>query len=217
MMDTYLNDQNISNNIIIKKKDETNKYKRIIISSEKSMSYSSSVDDKNETIDNQINDSTSSFDYSDTLRVSEIPKKETAENFFEKSKNFLGLLSKAVAENFDFFNLPRKTNINDIIVDKNKKFQNISYKRSTSGDNLRERIKKKRFVSSSENKNKIINHFKASKISNKDNSQNKRITNVIKLNNNNKGNKIKGKNIKENKDKKIIGKVVKRNKEINII
>ena len=124
-MDTYLNDQNISNNIIIKKKDESNKYKRIIISSEKSMSYSSSVDDKNETIDNQINDSTSSFDYSDTLRVSEIPKKETAENFFEKSRNFLGLLSKAVAENFDFFNLPRKTNINDIIVDKNKKFQNI--------------------------------------------------------------------------------------------
>ena len=215
MVDTYLNDQNISNNIIIKKKDETNKYKRIIISSEKSMSYSSSVDDKNETIDNQINDSTSSFDYSDTLRVSEIPKKETAENFFEKSKNFLGLLSKAVAENFDFFNLPRKTNINDIIVDKNKKFQNISYKRSTSGGNLRERIKKKRFVSSSENKNKIINHFKASKINNKDNSQNKRITNVIKLNNN-KGNKIKSKNIKENKDKKIIGKVVKRNKN-NII
>ena len=215
MMDTYLNNQNISNNIIIKKKDESNKYKRIIISSEKSMSYSSSVDDKNETIDNQINDSTSSFDYSDTLRVSEIPKKETAENFFEKSKNFLGLLSKAVAENFDFFNLPRKTNINDIIVDKNKKFQNISYKRSTSGGNLRERIKKKRFVSSSENKNKIINHFKASKINNKDNSQNKRITNVIKLNNN-KGNKIKGKNIKENKDKKIIGKIVKRNKN-NII
>ena len=30
MMDTYLNDQNISNNIMIKKKDESNKYKRII-------------------------------------------------------------------------------------------------------------------------------------------------------------------------------------------
>ena len=85
MMDTYLNDQNISNNIMIKKKDESNKYKRIIISSEKRISYSSSVDDKNETIDNQINDSTSSFDYSDTLRVSEKPKQETAENFFDKS------------------------------------------------------------------------------------------------------------------------------------
>ena len=163
MMDTYLNDQNISNNIMIKKKDESNKYKRIIISSEKSMSYSSSVDDKNETIDNQINDSTSSFDYSDTLRVSEKPKQETAENFFDKSKNFLGFLGKAVAENFDFFNLPRKTNINDIIVNKNKKYINVSYKRSTSGDNLR--MKKKRFISSSENKNKIMNSFKASKIS----------------------------------------------------
>ena len=128
MIDTYLNDQNISNNIIIKKPNESNKQKRIFISSEKSMSYSSSVDDKNETIDNQINDSTSSFDYSDTLRVSEIPKKETTENFFEKSKNFLDFLSKAVSENFDFFNLPRKTNINNIIIDKNRKKSNVSLK-----------------------------------------------------------------------------------------
>ena len=51
MMDTYLNNQNISNNIIIKKSDVKNNQKRIIISSEKSMSYSSSVDDKNETKD----------------------------------------------------------------------------------------------------------------------------------------------------------------------
>ena len=178
------------------------------------MSYSSSVDDKNETIDNQINDSTSSFDYSDTLRVSEKPKQETAENFFDKSKNFLGFLSKAVAENFDFFNIPRKTNINDIIVNKNKKYINVSYKRSTSGDNLR--MKKKRFISSSENKNKIMNSFKASKISknNEDNSPKKKISNVIKLNN--KVNKNKNNNIKGNKDKNIISKVVKRNKN-NII
>jgi hypothetical protein len=180
------------------------------------MSYSSSVDDKNETIDNQINDSTSSFDYSDTLRVSEKPKQETAENFFDKSKNFLGFLGKAVAENFDFFNLPRKTNINDIIVNKNKKYINASYKRSTSGDNLKGRMKKKRFISSSENKNKIMNSFKASKISknNEDNSPKKKITNVIKLNN--KVNKNKNKTIKGNKDKNIISKVVKRNKN-NII
>ena len=104
MIGTYLNNQNVSNNIIIQKPDESNKQKRIMISSEKSISYSSSVDDKNETIDNQINDSTSSFDYSDTLRVSELPKKETQESFFEKSKNFLGILGKAVSENFDFFN-----------------------------------------------------------------------------------------------------------------
>ena len=52
-----------------------------------------------------------------------------------------------MAENLDFFKLPKKTNINDIIVNKNKKYINVSYKRSTSGDNLR--MKKKRFISSS--------------------------------------------------------------------
>ena len=121
MIGTYLNNQNVSNNIIIQKPDESNKQKKIMISSEKSISYSSSVDDKNETIDNQINDSTSSFDYSDTLRVSELPKKETQESFFEKSKNFLGILGKAVSENFDFFNFTRKTHINSVILDFKRK------------------------------------------------------------------------------------------------
>ena len=210
MIDTYLNDQNISNNIIIKKPNESNKQKRIFISSEKSMSYSSSVDDKNETIDNQINDSTSSFDYSDTLRVSEIPKKETTENFFEKSKNFLDFLSKAVSENFDFFNLPRKTNINNIIIDKNRKKSNVSFKRATSGDKIQEKTKKNRLASSSETKNNIINRIKSSKFlkKNEDNSQNKRMAKVTKLINKQNGNN------KANKNKKITGEVTNRNKNI---
>jgi len=210
MIDTYLNDQNISNNIIIKKPNESNKQKRIFISSEKSMSYSSSVDDKNETIDNQINDSTSSFDYSDTLRVSEIPKKETTENFFEKSKNFLDFLSKAVSENFDFFNLPRKTNINNIIIDKNRKKSNVSFKRATSGDKIQEKTKKNRLASSSVTKNNIINRIKSSKFlkKNEDNSQNKRMAKVTKLINKQNGNN------KANKNKKITGEVTNRNKNI---
>ena len=210
MIDTYLNDQNISNNIIIKKPNESNKQKRIFISSEKSMSYSSSVDDKNETIDNQINDSTSSFDYADTLRVSEIPKKETTENFFEKSKNFLDFLSKAVSENFDFFNLPRKTNINNIIIDKNRKKSNVSFKRATSGDKIQEKTKKNRLASSSETKNNIINRIKSSKFlkKNEDNSQNKRMAKVTKLINKENGNN------KANKNKKITGEVTDRNKNI---
>ena len=210
MIDTYLNDQNISNNIIIKKPNESNKQKRIFISSEKSMSYSSSVDDKNETIDNQINDSTSSFDYSDTLRVSEIPKKETTENFFEKSKNFLDFLSKAVSENYDFFNLPRKTNINNIIIDKNRKKSNVSFKRATSGDKIQEKTKKNRLASSSVTKNNIINRIKSSKFlkKNEDNSQNKRMAKVTKLINKQNGNN------KANKNKKITGEVTNRNKNI---
>ena len=53
------------------------------------------MDDKNETIDNQFNDSTSSFDYSDTFRVSDFQKREKNENFFTKGKNLLRILSKA--------------------------------------------------------------------------------------------------------------------------
>ena len=211
MIGTYLNNQNVSNNIIIQKVDDSNKQKRIMISSEKSISYSSSVDDKNETIDNQINDSTSSFDYSDTLRVSELPKKETQETFFEKSKNFLGFLGKAVSE-FDIFNISRKTNINSGILDKNKKNSNLSFKRSISGGKFQERIKKSRFTSSSVNKSNIINRIKASKISkNNDNElQNKRITKVIKL-----SGKEKGIN-KCNKDKNSIDKLLNKKKNYKI-
>ena len=211
MIGTYLNNQNVSNNIIIQKVDDSNKQKRIMISSEKSISYSSSVDDKNETIDNQINDSTSSFDYSDTLRVSELPKKETQETFFEKSKNFLGFLGKAVSE-FDIFNLSRKTNINSGILDKNKKNSNLSFKRSISGGKFQERIKKSRFTSSSVNKSNIINRIKASKIpKNNDNElQNKRITKVIKL-----SGKEKGIN-KCNKDKNSIDKLLNKKKNYKI-
>ena len=117
MKDTYLNNQNITNNIIIPKLFSNGK-KQVIYSSEKSISYSSSVDDKNETIDNQINDSTSSFDYSETLRVSKIPKKEKSAICFERSRNFLAHLNRAVSGNFDVLNLSRKTNI---INEKNKK------------------------------------------------------------------------------------------------
>ena len=211
MIGTYLNNQNVSNNIIIQKPDESNKQKRIMISSEKSISYSSSVDDKNETIDNQINDSTSSFDYSDTLRVSELPKKETQESFFEKSKNFLGILGKAVSENFDFFNFTRKTHINSVILDKNKKNSNFSFKRSISGDKFQERIKKNRFTSPSQNKNNIINRIRSSKNFKKNNNelQGKRITKVIKL-----YNKENGTN-KCNKDKDSNNKLV-RNKNYKI-
>ena len=170
MIDIYLNDQNVSNNIIIPNKGQNDNKKKIILCSEKSMSYSSSVDDKNETIDNQINDSTSSFDYADTLRVSDFKKKETPDNLFEKGKNILGILSKAISENFDIFNKPRKTHIANIITNKNKKNSNMKNKRTTSENKLEEKIKNKRLISSSENKNYILNRIISSKsVNNKEN------------------------------------------------
>ena len=209
MIDNYKNDQNISNNIIIQKSNESNKQKRIFISSEKSMSYSSSVDDKNETIDNQINDSTSSFDYSDTLRVSEIPKSEKPKNLIEKSKNLLAFLSKAVTENFDFFNLPRKTHIEHIYFDKNRKISNSSDKKASGGDKLKEKLKKYNIISSNEKNNNNYDRIRSPK-SLKNNFENKTETKVINLTN--KGKEIiKGKNIKI-----ISNKISNRNKN-NII
>ena len=214
MIDTYLNDQNISNNIIIKKSDVKNNQKRIIISSEKSMSYSSSVDDKNETIDNQINDSTSSFDYSDTLRVSEIPKKEKKEKKLEKSRNFLDYLTNAISENFHFFNKPRKTQINNSInIEKNKKISNLSFKEKINGNKLEERIKKNKLGSSGESKNFIINRIKASKSLNDKSIKN--VQNKKEIKNNYLSNKENIKT-KDNNDKNINGKINIRNKNNKI-
>ena len=110
MLDTYLNNQNISNNIIIPNSFDSNKKKKLIPISEKSISYSSSVDDKNETIDNQINDSNSYFDFQDKEipNKTEIKKEEKTENFFDKSKNFLDYISKAISQNFDFLKRQEK-------------------------------------------------------------------------------------------------------------
>ena len=158
MKDTYLNNQNITNNIIIPKLFSNGK-KQVIYSSEKSISYSSSVDDKNETIDNQINDSTSSFDYSETLRVSKIPKKEKSAICFERSRNFLAHLNRAVSGNFDVLNLSRKTNI---INEKNKKEGNIINKRTQSDDKFLEKLKKNKLCPERDNK---INDKEKNKIS----------------------------------------------------
>ena len=219
MIDTYLNDQNVSNNIIIPNKGQNDNKKKIILCSEKSMSYSSSVDDKNETIDNQINDSTSSFDYADTLRVSDFKKKETPDNLFEKGKNILGILSKAISENFDIFNKPRKTHIANIITNKNKKNSNMKNKRTTSENKLEEKIKNKRLISSSENKNHILNRIISSKSVN--NKENMGINSIQKLSNvldkeKEKIKETKKKNIKEHINIKNNNKIC-RNVNINIL
>ena len=204
MKDIYLNDQNVSNNIIIKDQGQNSIKKKKLLSSEKSISYSSSVDDKNETIDNQINDSTSSFDYSDTLRVSDFHKREKTENFFTKGKNILRILSKAISENFENFKKQRKTHITNIDLEKNEKNINMKHKRTTSENNkLEGRIKNKRLISSNQNRNKnfILNRINASKSLN--NKENLGINSIHKLSNVLKNEKEDEKEIKENKHKNI--------------
>ena len=57
MNDTYLKNQNISNNIILNKANIISRKKSPLLNKDKNDSYSSSDEDKNETIDNKINDS----------------------------------------------------------------------------------------------------------------------------------------------------------------
>ena len=203
MKETYKNNQNISNNIIIPKTklnlDDSNKQKKIIYSSEKSISYSSSVDDKNETIDNRINDSTSSFDYSETLRVSEIPKKDINNKSaisFEKSRNFLTNLNLAVSGNLEPLNFPRKTNV---LCNNNKKDENLILKRTQSDDKFIEKIRKNKLGENNE-------FSKVVKIEKKNININKNINKNLKDNNKD----INKENISENKNKN--EKIIKRNK-----
>ena len=217
MKDTYLNDQNVSNNIIIKDQRQNSPKKKKLFSSEKSISYSSSVDDKNETIDNQINDSTSSFDYSDTLRVSDFQKREKTENFFTKGKNILRMLSKAISENFENFNKQRKTHITNIDLEKNKKNINMKHKRTTSDNNKFEgKIKNKRLDSSNQNRNRnfLLNRINASKSLN--NKENLGINKIHKLSIGINNEKEDEKDIKENKCKNIKEKTNSKNNNIKI-
>ena len=92
MTDTYLHNQNISNNIIISKPNYNYKIKKPINERYSNKSLSSSDEEKNETIDNQINDSSTSLD------IEEVPKPdeeiEHIQNFNKEKKNILQLNHK---------------------------------------------------------------------------------------------------------------------------
>ena len=204
MLDTYLNDQNISNNIIIPNSFDSNKKKKLIPISEKSISYSSSVDDKNETIDNQINDSNSSFDFQDKEipNKTEIKKEEKTENFFDKSKNFLDYISKAISKNFDFFKTTRKTNINTKVEITKKKFETKSFNRAISGDKIENKLNKdyNNYISNRIKASKSFNGKKYNKEKNKENNKNKAVIKLIKKDYGDK------ENIRDNYGKNSVGK-----------
>ena len=62
MTDTYLQNQNISNNIIFNKPKDNIHGKKSLKNKDNNESYSSSNEERNETIDNKINDSSTLLD-----------------------------------------------------------------------------------------------------------------------------------------------------------
>jgi hypothetical protein len=81
MRDNFLNNQNISNNIIVKKPSNNHSKTNKFISNNNIDNYSSSDEDKNETIDNKNNDSSFS------LGIEEVPPPSPEDNYEHLQKN----------------------------------------------------------------------------------------------------------------------------------
>ena len=175
MASSYLNNQNISNNIISRKKNYKYKEKHNFFNKDINDSYSSCDNDINETIDNRINDS---FSFSG---IEEIPQQNKVidhlKKFKKEKKNNLnnnkGNNNKIIRfkkqptnkpkninltvknNNFNRKNsgkivsLPRKTN--QVLSGIKKIPDSLGYNRSISGDKVASRYTQSRFSSYSEN------------------------------------------------------------------
>ena len=180
MTDTYLQNQNISNNIILNRPKDNYKGKKLIKNKDNNESHSSSNEDKNETIDNKINDSSTSLD------IEEVPLPEQdidhLQKFNNQNKNIYNLnyenrsnssrnknnvkivskkinsltaqhhLNRVISENR--IPLPQKTNY--ILGNNNQIFDQMGYKRAISGERTTVKQTQSRFSSSSENKDNIF-------------------------------------------------------------
>ena len=181
MTDSYLQNRNISNNIILNNPNYNPKYQNQIIKKDMNESYTSSDEDKNETIDNKFNDSSSSLDviefpksredisniqqfnkkYNNNLHLktrnnSEINLNKSNENFFEKDKknNIIQChLNRAISGNI----LPLHKNTNIVLGNININFERIGYKPSTSQERNTLKQAEGRFSSASESKYQFFN------------------------------------------------------------
>ena len=181
MTDSYLQNQNISNNILLNNQNYNPKYKNQNIKKNMNESYSSSDEDKNETIDNKFNDSSSSLDiievpkpkedkpnfqqfnkeYNNILQIknrinSEINLNKNRLNFFEKDKKDYTIqrhLNRAISGNI----LPLHKNTNIIFRNIKINFDRIGYKSSFNKERNTLKQIESRFNSSSENKYQIFN------------------------------------------------------------
>ena len=175
MTSSYLNNQNISNNIISRKKNYKYKEKHNFFNKDINDSYSSCDNDINETIDNRINDS---FSFSG---IEEIPQqnkvidhlkkynkeKKNIPNYNKGNNNKIIRFKKQPTNkpkninltvknnNFNRKNsgkivsLPRKTN--QVLSGIKKIPDSLGYNRSISGDKVASRYTQSRFSSYSEN------------------------------------------------------------------
>ncbi len=176
MKDSYLNNQNISNNIIINKPNFKFHVKQSSMNRDSLESYTSCDGDKYETIDNRINDSLSSNDFEEmrkqeedidhldkfhkdnniTSNCNKQNKNRNSINSNKKSNdsNQLNYLTSQESYNKPILGnilpLPRKTNI--IVSNDMKISEKFGYKRSISGDRVTAKKTQSRFSSSSENK-----------------------------------------------------------------
>ena len=182
MNDTYIQNQNISNNIIFKNPNNNSKVKITIKKKENIDIYTSSDEDKNETIDNKVNDSSTSLDIEEVPKLEEeidhLDKFNKAQKYFQKANNQNAAnisrnkskatiisndlkcltnqhhLSRAISGNI--LPLHRNTNIT-LGNDKNNfGFGKMTFKKSTSGDRNTSKEIKSRFSSASENKYQFL-------------------------------------------------------------
>ena len=176
MSDTYLNNQNISNNIIINNPNCIHKEKKSLINRASFESYTSYDGDNNETIDNRINDSFSSAAQEETaqkeedidhLRRFHQEKKKIPLPYNQngKIKNSIKNVPKGInpltvdkhlnrAISGKIIPLPRKTNV--ALGNELRSFDNFGYKRSISGDRINYNQPQSRFSSSTENNNNFF-------------------------------------------------------------
>ena len=177
MTDTYLQNQNISNNIIINKSNDMPKFKKSFKKRYPPQSLNSSDEEKYETIDNQVNDSSTSLD------IEEVPKLEEEidhiQNFNKeqnqilqyndktydeisrnnKSKQSSNDINSLTTKNPHLIRavsgklLPLQTKTNMIFGNDKKLFDNsMECKRTTSTSRITAKQTESRFNSASENK-----------------------------------------------------------------
>ena len=181
MTDSYLQNQNLSNNIILNNPNYNPKFKNPIKKKDLNESYTSSDEDKNETIDNKFNDSSSSLDiievpnskedmsnlqkynkeYNNAFQIknrnnSEIDIKKINPNLFENNKNDNTTqrhLNRAISGNI----LPLHKNTNISLGNIKINFERIGYKPSINKGRNTSKQEESRFSSASENKYQYLN------------------------------------------------------------
>jgi len=177
MNDTYLNNQNISNNIILNNPKYSFKGKKSLLNRGSIESYTSYDGDNNETIDNRINDSFSSLALEEVTQREEdidhlrrfhqerkkipIPFNQNRRNKNNVNNSFNGVNPLTVdkhltrATSGKIIPLPRNTNAT--FENEKKLIENYGYKRSISGDRINVNLIQSKFNSSTENKYNFSN------------------------------------------------------------